>query len=77
MQEQHFTTEQMADIAGTLLAMTMRMQIERTVKASTDLSPSTSAIGGILIAKLEMLGFDRKSGMAFIRRATDISKALL
>ena len=59
----------MADIAGTLLAMTMRMQIERGEKANH--------IGGILIAKLEMLGFDRKSGMAFIRRATDISKALL
>lgn len=29
MEDQHFTTEQMADIAGTLLAMTMRMQIER------------------------------------------------
>ena len=69
MEDQHFTTEQMADIAGTLLAMTMRMQIERGDKANH--------IGGVLIAKLEMLGFDRKSGMAFIRRATDISKALL
>ena len=69
MEDQDFTTEHMADIAGTLLAMTMRMQIERGEKANH--------IGGILIATLERLGFDRKSGMAFIRRATDISKALL
>lgn len=70
MNEPHFfTTEQMADISGTLLAMTMHMQGKRREEANR--------IGGILIAKLEMLGFDHKSGMAFISRATDISKALL
>ena len=64
-----FTEEQMADIAGTLMAMTMQTQAKRAGFASRT--------GEILIAKMEMLGFNRTSGMAFIRRATDISKALL
>ena len=63
-----FTEEQMADIAGTLLAMTMQMQAKQT--------RSATRTGEILIAKMEMLGFNRASGMAWIRRATDISKDL-
>ena len=63
-----FTTEQMADIAGTLLTMTMQMHGKQR--------EASNITGAILIAKLEMLGFDRASGMAFIRRATDISKEL-
>lgn len=64
-----FTEEQAADFAGTLMAMTMQMQVGRREHASR--------IGEILIAKLEMLGYDQKTGMVLISRATDISKALL
>ena len=63
-----FTEEQMADIAGTLMAMTIQTQMKHPRAASRT--------GEILIAKMEMMGFDRASGMAWIGRATDISKDL-